>query len=174
LKTPIGQMLSKERKQATFDVREMTYYLKGSKEWTEKLEEASIMLERDPYLMKKNFFDLTKKENLEKTIIQTKRYSQILQTISKKDLLLRKALDNMINEYDRSFQMKTYVHIKLFYETIWSQGTEEQFKNWEEKILSWSVIGCFAMTELGHSSFLRGLETTSTFDLNNDEFVINS
>ena len=167
-------MLKKEREQGTFDVREMTYFFNGSKEWTESLEKASILLERDPYLFKKNFFDLTKKENLEKTIIQTKRYSKILQTLSKKDPVLQKALSYIIADYDRSFQMKTYVHVKLFYETIWSQGTEEQFKKWEDLILKWNVIGCFAMTELGHSSFLRGLETTATFDIENDEFVINS
>jgi acyl-CoA oxidase len=36
------------------------------------------------------------------------------------------------------------------------------------------MIGCFAMTELGHSSFLRGAETTATFDLETQEFIINT
>ncbi len=30
------------------------------------------------------------------------------------------------------------------------------------------------MTEMGHSSFLRGLETTATFDKKTQEFVINT
>jgi acyl-CoA oxidase len=36
------------------------------------------------------------------------------------------------------------------------------------------VIGCFAMTELGHSSYLPGLETTATYDKKTREFIINS
>ncbi|KAL8136642.1 hypothetical protein V2J09_002643 [Rumex salicifolius] len=36
------------------------------------------------------------------------------------------------------------------------------------------IIGCYAQTELGHGSNVQGLETTSTFDLETDEFVINS
>ncbi|KAF9999663.1 acyl-Coenzyme A oxidase [Entomortierella chlamydospora] len=53
-------------------------------------------------------------------------------------------------------------------------GTSEQQDKWMGDIESWRVIGCFAMTELGHSSNLPGLETTSTFDRATNEFVIHS
>lgn len=36
------------------------------------------------------------------------------------------------------------------------------------------VIGCYSMTELGHSSHLPGLETTATLDIDRDEFIIHS
>ena len=36
------------------------------------------------------------------------------------------------------------------------------------------MTGCYAQTELGHGSFVQGLETTSTFDKATQEFVINS
>ena len=36
------------------------------------------------------------------------------------------------------------------------------------------MTGCYAQTELGHGSYVQGLETTATFDKEKQEFVINS
>lgn len=44
----------------------------------------------------------------------------------------------------------------------------------EEDIKSMRVIGCFAMTELGHGSYVQGIETTATYDIGAEEFVMNS
>ncbi len=78
----------------------------------------------------------------------------------------------MVNRYDESLGMRLYVHFILFRETIWAQGTAEQYALWKNPIEHMQVVGCFAMTELGHSSFLRGAETTATFDPRTDEFII--
>lgn len=39
---------------------------------------------------------------------------------------------------------------------------------------SLQVIGTYAQTELGHGTFLRGLETTATYDPSTQEFIIHS
>jgi hypothetical protein len=44
----------------------------------------------------------------------------------------------------------------------------------QDDIESARVLGCFAMTELGHSSFLRGIETTATYDKATGEFILHS
>ena len=41
-------------------------------------------------------------------------------------------------------------------------------------VKSGKMIGSYVQTELGHGTFLRGLETTATFDEETDELVINS
>ena len=42
------------------------------------------------------------------------------------------------------------------------------------KILNYDIIGCYAQTELGHGSNVRGLETTATWDPLRQEFEIHS
>jgi len=70
--------------------------------------------------------------------------------------------------------MRIYVHDTLFRESIFTHGTPEQWNAWKDDVENWRVIGCFSMTELGHSSFLRGLETTATYDKNAKEFIIHT
>jgi acyl-CoA oxidase len=36
------------------------------------------------------------------------------------------------------------------------------------------ILSTYAQTELGHGSFVRGLETTATFDKGTDEFTVHS
>ena len=45
---------------------------------------------------------------------------------------------------------------------------------WLPKTLNHDIIGTYAQTELGHGSDVSRLETTATFDMKTDEFVMNS
>jgi acyl-CoA oxidase len=54
------------------------------------------------------------------------------------------------------------------------QATPEQYAQWKDDIENWGIFGCFAMTELGTSSYLRGLETTAIFNKSTDSFIINT
>jgi acyl-CoA oxidase len=65
--------------------------------------------------------------------------------------------------YDPNWITRNGVHFGLFMSAITSQGTEEQQALWVPQCLSLTIFGCFGMTELGHGSFVRGLQTTATF-----------
>jgi acyl-CoA oxidase len=62
----------------------------------------------------------------------------------------------------------------MFIPAIKNLGTAEQQARWIPRAESWKVIGAYAQTELGHGTFIRGLETTATYDPQSKEFVVNS
>lgn len=66
------------------------------------------------------------------------------------------------------------VHFVMFLPTIMGQGTVDQQAEWMGKAWDLSIIGTYAQTELGHGTFIRGLETTATYDAKTQEFVLNS
>ncbi|GJY05039.1 acyl-coenzyme A oxidase 3, peroxisomal-like protein [Tanacetum coccineum] len=53
-------------------------------------------------------------------------------------------------------------------------GTKLHHDKWLKPTETYEVKGCFAMSELGHGSNVRGIETVTRYDANTEEFVINT
>ncbi|GCB75133.1 hypothetical protein scyTo_0019727, partial [Scyliorhinus torazame] len=66
------------------------------------------------------------------------------------------------------------VHFAMFIPTLENLCTAEQKEKWLHRSYTQQIIGTYAQTELGHGSFIRGLETTATYDPSTQEFVLNS
>ncbi|MCJ1295159.1 fatty-acyl coenzyme A oxidase [Xylographa carneopallida] len=66
------------------------------------------------------------------------------------------------------------LHATMFLITLRDQGTPEQHRLFLEKAEKYEIIGCYAQTELGHGSNVRGLETTATWNSDNKTFTIHS
>jgi len=66
------------------------------------------------------------------------------------------------------------LHYVMFLPTIMGQGTMEQQVEWLSKAWDCTIIGTYAQTELGHGTFLRGLETRADYDPKTKEFILNS
>ncbi|GAB0092190.1 Acyl-coenzyme A oxidase [Sergentomyia squamirostris] len=66
------------------------------------------------------------------------------------------------------------LHFSMFLPTILGQATPEQQKKWLKRALRCEFVGTYAQTELGHGTFIRGLETTAEYDVRTKEFILNS
>ena len=64
----------------------------------------------------------------------------------------------------------------LFIGSLQSNATPSQMTYWFQKgaVSLSGMIGCFAMTELGHGSNVPGLETTATFEEGANQFIIHT
>uniref|UniRef100_A0A0E0PXN2 Acyl-coenzyme A oxidase n=1 Tax=Oryza rufipogon TaxID=4529 RepID=A0A0E0PXN2_ORYRU len=91
------------------------------------------------------------------------------------DAELRKlALLECLGMYDHSLAIKIGVHFFLWGSAIKFLGTKRHHDKWLSDTENYVIKGCFSMTELGHGSNVRGIETVATYDIKTREFVINT
>jgi len=65
-------------------------------------------------------------------------------------------------------------HYGLFLPTLAAQCDTEQKMKYLPPTLQMQIIGCYAQTELGHGSNVRGLMTIAEYDKEAQEFVLNT
>ncbi|MGE0158024.1 MAG: acyl-CoA dehydrogenase [Gemmatimonadales bacterium] len=75
---------------------------------------------------------------------------------------------------DLSVVVKFGVQFGLFGGSVLQLGTERHHEAHLRAIASLGLPGCYAMTETGHGSNVRDLETTATYDAATDELVIHT
>ncbi|KAN0039177.1 hypothetical protein ACTA71_001371 [Dictyostelium dimigraforme] len=82
-------------------------------------------------------------------------------------------LFEILSSYNHNICAMLSVHYTLFAGTLLYLGTSRHEK-YIEPSNSLEIMGCFSMTELGHGSNVRGIETTAHFDKETQEFIIHS
>ena len=75
---------------------------------------------------------------------------------------------------DMSVLVKYGVHFGLFGGSVYQLGTARHHQKYLRKIMTFELPGCFAMTETGHGSNVRDIETTALYDPFSREFVIHT
>jgi acyl-CoA oxidase len=79
-----------------------------------------------------------------------------------------------LSYHDLSLVIKFGVQFGLWGMSLYFLGTEKHHKKYLEGIGTLETPGCFAMTETGHGSNVKGLETTATYDRKSGNLVINT
>ncbi|OVA14470.1 Acyl-CoA oxidase [Macleaya cordata] len=90
------------------------------------------------------------------------------------DEMRKFAFLDVVGIFDHSLAIKLGVHFFLWGGAIQFFGTKRHHDKWLKDTENYVVKGCFAMTELGHGSNVRGIETITTYDSNTGEFIINT
>ncbi|MBN9239485.1 MAG: acyl-CoA dehydrogenase [Micrococcales bacterium 70-64] len=75
---------------------------------------------------------------------------------------------------DPSLQIKSGVQWGLFGAAVMHLGTERHHKQFLPGIMDLSIPGAFAMTETGHGSDVSAIGTTATYNVDAQEFVLNT
>ncbi|ESP01292.1 hypothetical protein LOTGIDRAFT_212832 [Lottia gigantea] len=172
MKTGVHPDLQIERENGTFDPIQLTNLLHGGPEKTRRKRYIqSLAINDKTFKNSPNWATLSREERYElavkKAIHQARRV---------KELGLTDPLDRYF--YNQAFMPNENspfgLHNSMFTDVITNQGTEEQKSKWLPLIQSYQILGTYAQTELGHGTFIRGLETTATFDGKTDEFIINT
>ncbi|ETI49765.1 hypothetical protein F443_06541 [Phytophthora nicotianae P1569] len=164
--------LEAERKGSPVPARELAFVLHKSKRNVERLERLEQLLLQDPVFNHEKMNYLTRGE----------QYKRALQMSARVEILARR---NRLSEEDTeqlrlifqgitSCSAATTLHTLMFIKNLGLLFTDEQQTRWMEMAKQWRMVGCYAQTELGHGSNVRGLETTATYIPATDEFEIHS
>ena len=84
------------------------------------------------------------------------------------------AIFEMLGYHDNSLAIKFGVQFGLWGGSLYNLGTKRHHDEYLKDIGTLALPGCFAMTESGHGSNVRDIETTATYDPETQEFIIHT
>lgn len=157
-----------ERAKASFNSREMTYFLDGGEERTARYERIRSLVIQDPVFSRADAHFGDRPAQFKRVLQKINRAMQI-----RKELKLSEEDSRLLKSY-LGDMLPTALHDVVFLPNLMGQMSPEQQAKWVKKAQDYQILGCYAQTELGHGSNVRGLETTATFIPETDQFDIHS
>ncbi|XP_067010660.2 acyl-coenzyme A oxidase 1 [Anabrus simplex] len=170
--------LKRERSKCSFDPEELTNLLDGGPDKTEERRERQRFFLSDPYLKDELPPEyMSHKEKYENAV---KKACYLFRRVRESQdggggmESFRQVLGGMLGSAILKDGNPFALHYVMFIPTLMGQGTIDQQAYWIERAWKLDMIGTYAQTELGHGTFIRGLETTAHYDPKTKEFVLNS
>jgi acyl-CoA oxidase len=158
--TPSGpqghELLASERGRSSIPVGKLSEFL-FTKEQLERKHRILHILENEKVFDKSQNYFGGRIDRFERALARGKRLHQlkISHGWTHDDFVTANELISEPGPYG--------LHEAMFLVTLRGQGTPEQHERFLRKAENYEIIGCYAQTELGHGSNVRGLETTATW-----------
>ena len=162
---------------SSFDPEEMKNILWGT---YGDLKEKTTQLLKDPSFVYAPVYDKEEHRNIILKLVKElsnqgfgslaydKRYG------GQGDMGAYMAVFDILAQHDLSLTVKFGVQFGLFGGAVSLLGTEKHHRKYVEAIGKGELMGCFAMTETGHGSNVKSLETTLTYDHKTKQIIVNS
>ncbi|XP_053456297.1 peroxisomal acyl-coenzyme A oxidase 2 isoform X2 [Nycticebus coucang] len=159
--------IDSERHGPSFDVERLTNILdRGAQNTALRRNVESIICSDPEFTCKDNYF-MTQNERYEGAMRKTVHLHMIARKLGWSEEELNCAYSAL------SGDLALNVH-QVFLTALRSLGSDEQIAKWEPLCKTFQIITTYAQTELGHGTYLQGLETEATYDTATQEFVIHS
>ncbi|XP_033726863.1 peroxisomal acyl-coenzyme A oxidase 1-like [Pecten maximus] len=164
--------LAKERRNARFHVEDLTNFIYHGPERVKRKRYIQNIALQEPVV-----------KNSKPSAFRTREEEYELSLTKQLHVLRRQKELGITDEVDKFYYNEATspnennplgLHFGMFIPTIEKHGTEEQKKKFLQPAKDLKIWGTYVQTELGHGTFIRGLETTATFDPKTQEFVMNT
>ncbi|KAM6121146.1 peroxisomal acyl-coenzyme A oxidase 2 [Pterocles gutturalis] len=161
--------IASERQTASFCVETLTAVLDGGTERTRRRRAVVEAIECDPVFSRENQYFQSQNERYEAAV--------------RKAVHLQKKMREMGwtedgPEYKYIYRALAgdvaFLLHHIFVRSISMLGSDKQIAKWIPLATQYQLIGSYAQTELGHGTYLQGLETTAVFDITTQEFILNT
>ncbi|XP_049308027.1 probable peroxisomal acyl-coenzyme A oxidase 1 [Bactrocera dorsalis] len=170
--------LANERKKATFDVEEFTAFIHDGESFLQlkRLAEEELFSDLpDPveldYLSYEDYYNRT----VEQCVNAITKVRAMQERVNPGGLEVYHTL--MTGPMGTTLMpggTPMGVHFLMFTRALKNQGTPEQYEKFGRRADNCEILGTYVQTELGHGTYLRGLETRADYDRQTDEFVLNT
>ncbi|XP_042535804.1 peroxisomal acyl-coenzyme A oxidase 2 [Dipodomys spectabilis] len=161
--------IESERQAPSFDVERLTNILDRGAQNTALRRNVESIIYSDPVFNLQSSHFMTPNEHYEAALHNRFHVQKLAQRLGWQED------GSEFNYVNRALSGAIGLGLQsIFINTLKSLGSEEQIAKWGPLCKTFQIITTYAQTELGHGTYLRGLETEATYDPSTQEFVIHS
>ncbi|XP_008056715.1 peroxisomal acyl-coenzyme A oxidase 2 [Carlito syrichta] len=161
--------IDSERYVQSFDVERLTNILDGGAQNTVLRRKVEMIIHSNPEFNRVDNYFMTQNERYQAAVKKTFHLQMIAQRLGW--LEGGRELDYAYRTLSGDLTLNLH---RVFQKALRSLGSDEQIAKWDPLCQKLQIITTYAQTELGHGTYLQGLETEATYDATTQEFVIHS